>query len=53
LNSGRNWLDVMFGVLYCMAQRPGHSDNWSGSRELRNVVLEENREDKNDQFLNV
>ena len=22
--SGRNWLGVMFGALYCMAQRPGH-----------------------------
>ena len=22
LNSGRNWLGVMFGALHCMAQRP-------------------------------
>ena len=31
LNSKRNWLDVMFGALLYMAQRPEHKENWSRS----------------------
>jgi len=43
LNSGRNWLGVMFGALFYIAQRPGHYENWSGSIwRASKVVLEKN-----------
>ena len=42
MNSGINWSDVLFGSLYCMAQRSG-GDVF---RKLWNVVMEENGQDK-------
>ena len=37
----------MFGALHCMAQRPGHEENWSeASGKLRNMVPKKNGEDK-------
>ena len=47
MNSGRNWLGVMFGVLLYTAQRLEAKK--IGAKlfgEIRNVVLEENGEDK-------
>ena len=48
LNSRRNWLGVMFGALYYVAQWSGNYEYFRTEifEELWNVVLEENGEDK-------